>query len=698
MPDDPWAEFRPAPAAADPWAEFRTTPRTSAMGAAAAGLVQGATANWADEMAAASAASGAERESVLSLPIGVARLGYEALTGHSGEATETYNKTLKQVREENKRLQGEHPIAYGAGEAAGTGAALVAAPMEKAGAALGARVLSGAKAGAAYGAAAGAGEGEGAANKTVNAATGAAGGAVAGGAAAPLGEAAKLAWDYAGRPIVSAVRGLREPATEAARRVAASLPGMKGAGPEGARYMGITEYRAARTGGEPVMLVDMGGERGTALLRSAANTSPEGREQIGAAVGGRYYEQSARAGDEIRDLIVGGANRAKSAAMLRAEYDAERKGAYQAAYNAGDKPIWSPELERLSAAPDVKTAITAAIRNWKNWQVIDGYGAMNPPVKVDVARGGILSIGGKGMLPYPNLQLWDYAARGLSDAAREARNAGKEQVAARYGALEAKLKSELDRLVPDFARARGIAATFFGGRNAQEAGELAFYGRMADGTRVDPGKIKLAMASMRPGEQDLFKESYAASLASKIEATPDRNDVTTRMFAGTQQRQVIDALFGQEGSRALEMFLRRETIYDAARKALGNSTTVRQFIEAGLAGGAAGAYFGQGDPRAIIEGVAAGGVSRTQLARSGAQKLIGWVDEKVAKEVADLLTSQDPAALRKGIDMAAKDDRVAQGIRDIAERMSRAALVSGVPRSNAFAPGGGSPLAAVGGP
>ena len=96
----------------------------------------------------------------------------------------------------------------------------------------------------------------------------------------------------------------------------------------------------------------------------------------------RFAEQSDRGGALIRDLVQGGAQTAKTKAQLEAEYDAERGGAYGAAYDAGDRPIWSPELERLSSSPTVAGAIRGAVQRWQDFQVKDGFGAMNPPVNV----------------------------------------------------------------------------------------------------------------------------------------------------------------------------------------------------------------------------------------------------------------------------------------------------------------------------
>jgi hypothetical protein len=238
------------------------------------------------------------------------------------------------------------------------------------------------------------------------------------------------------------------------------------------------------------------------------------------------------------------------------------------------------------------------------------------------------------------------------------------------------LRSKLDRLVPQYAKARGIASQFFGGENALDAGAKAV------NYKGNLGPLKQTLVRMSPAEREMFQESYADALATKFEGMPDRSDVTTRLFNSPQDRAKIDAVFGPQGTQTLEAFLRRENIFDAARKALGNSTTVRQMIEAGLAGGAIGGYFD--GTRGALEGAGLGAFGFGHTAKFGAaraltRQAVGYVDRNVAKRVAELLTSSDPTQLAQGLKMAARNTKIAQGLRAIEDRITSAASARTIP-------------------
>jgi hypothetical protein len=116
---------------------------------------------------------------------------------------------------------------------------------------------------------------------------------------------------------------------------------------------------------------------------------------------------------------------------------------------------------------------------------------------------------------------------------------------------------------------------------------------------------------------------------------------------------------------------------DGARQAMGNSTTARQLIEAGLAGGAAGAIYGGGwDPSSIGQGMAYAAGSRlgasklmSEEVKVGLKHMIGKVDARTARRVAELLTSDDPRLLREGYQMAAKSNAIMQGLQNLARRV-----------------------------
>ena len=391
------------------------------------GALSGASFNLRDEIFGLSQASGLPHVlGGLRAPVGAARLGYEYLTGQPGEATQTYELERDRMRAVQKAAEEQHPYLYGGGELAGGALTALAAPGPGLAQTVGGRIAQGAATGGVAGAAYGYGAGEGGAQSARGAGIGAATGATLGGALSPVIDVA--AWGAgklgsAARSIFDILRAEGGPElidTIAARRVAQARATDIAAG----RAPGPVEQRAAETAGIPGTLADTG-ETAQALARSAANTSPDARSALTETTQQRFYGQSQRAADFIRGLTGGG----KDAYGLQQDIEqaarAANRPAYERAYAAGDRPIWSPELERLTAAPSVQRALSSAQSKWRDWQVVDGFGAANPPVRVNVDQGGILQFtGGKGMQVYPDIQFWDYAARHIADRAQKARELG----------------------------------------------------------------------------------------------------------------------------------------------------------------------------------------------------------------------------------------------------------------------------------
>lgn len=648
------------------------------MGAIWQGLKSGLTAGWNPQIKGSLAQLGLQ-EAIPYLTDDQLK-AVEAAGGTSG----AYTAAANAERASRQAAQTQHPYAYGGAELAGAIAPMAVAP-EAEGPALLARGVQALKVGAAYGAASGASDaankGDTVAGMLADTAVGAATGAAGGVGGTLVGEGLGRATSWAASPILSTIKGWLNPTAEAARSVASSIVGSQERIASGSTVGGMTpaQWATARASGEPVMIADLGGVPTKALMRWAANVSPDAREQIEAAVNDRFNSQADRASSTIRSLMPGGVNAARSRAQAEAEYDAERTGAYQTAYQAGDRPIWSPELERLTAAPSIQQALRGAVNTWRDWQVRDGFGAMNPPVRV-TPDGQLQFTGGRGLSPYPNLQMWDYTQRIISDAARSAEPGSQE--AARLGGLASLLRNELDRQVPEFAQARGVAANFFGSNNAMDAGVDAvnYKGDLED--------LRRTVAAMRPNEREMFAESYADSLARKVEQISDRQDVSARVLNNPYERRKFGMIMGPGGASTMGAFLSREAVYDAARKALGNSTTVRQMIEAGLAGGI-GDYALTGDPRqavlASLGGAGLGyGAAMSGLVRQGisggAKTAVGYVNRNLAREVARLLTSSDPRDLREGLRMASRNANVRQGLFNIAGRVAGATGIAKAPR------------------
>lgn len=665
-------------------------PDAGKLDAALRGARAGALFNLGDEIEGARATAPKwVPEMVGPLPartmVGAGRTAYGYLTGDQ-DITGTYERERDLARKNDEAAETNHPYVYAGSELAGAipsmaalpelGAARALAPAARGIAKFGARTLDAAVTGGQYGALSGAGEGKDTAERAVDAATGLVSGIVGGAAGNALGEGLGAAVTRYGAPVVSTVRGWMNPEGEGARRVAGALrpdQEMIAAG----TVEGLTpqQWLAARQRGEPVTLADLGAGRTQALLRSGANTSPEGRAQAEQTYNDRFLRQNERVADTVRNALPGGsANARKTADQLVAEYDMGRVPAYKQAYQQGDRPLMSPAMERLMGTDTFVGAMKRAISSGKDRDAVMGFGGFNPMVSVTPDGRIVFNQSARGIPTYPNLQYWDQVKRELDAVANMGKRSGDNERADLAGQMARILRTELDRMVPGYAKARGIAEQFFGESNALEAG------RKLAGKKMDPEEVSAILRKMKPDEQALFKEGYASDLANRVlEGMADTTNVTKGrgILQSPNERRMAQVIFGPGGVAQIEARMYLEKIMDGARQALGNSTTARQLIEAGLAGGAVGGITSGWDPTTMA-GFGAGamttraGASKllSEEARVGLKHMIGKVDARTARRVAELLTSNDPRLLRQGYQMAAKSQAIMDGLYNLARRFA----------------------------
>jgi hypothetical protein len=688
-PSKPFEEAAPFDPS-KPFEEVQAAPDRGALHAFGRGAESGMLAGFPDEYAASIAASGMKpRPAIPFYPLARSAVGaVKYLTGDP-EARARFGETMKQEKGEREAAQEQHPVASIFGEVAGSIPTMMAMPeaaalkaVPTAGRVANALRAMGrsAQTGAEYGALHGAGTGEGAEGR----ATGAAGeGVFSGlfGSFAPLaGKVSGAIYNRVGRPIASTIRGLWNSEGEAARRAASAIFTdtdliLRGQ----AKGMTPTQWMQAKAAGEPVTLADLGSANTQSLLRSAANTSPEGRAMLEKMIEEKFLTQSERVGAEVRNLVAGGANAGKTADQLVAEYDLKRVPAYRQSYREGDKSIMTPTMERLMGSPTFVDAMKGAISSGKDRAINQGFGAFNPAV---VVENGVIKFTGArpgGPPTYPNLQYWDAVKKELDSFASQAKRKGDTNANV-YEGLAKTLRDELDIVVPSYKDTRGIAATFFGERDALEAG------RKLAGKKIDPQIVRRMMRDMDPAERELFQEGYASDLAGRVIGDISQTrDITKAIMNTPNERARIEAIFGQAGLNKLEARIALETFMDGARRAMGNSTTARQLAEMGLAGGALyGGVESGGDPSQMLltaltgagAGFTGGKLLATEAA-AGARRLVGYVDKNTATNVARLLTSNDPTQLAQGIAMAAKNQKVLDALKNAATRMALAGQARG---------------------
>jgi hypothetical protein len=598
--------------------------------ALAEGVLSGVSANFRDEVYGASKASGLpEWMGGFRAPIGAARLAYEGITGQPGSATQAYEAGKGEIRAVQKAAQEQYPGTTLAGNIAGAVALPVGGVMNAA--TLPGRIGRSAAVGAAYGGAAGAGEGDGFSDRATRAAGGAALGGAIGGVAAPVLEGAIRGGAALARPAASMVRGLVNPEAEAARRV---LTGISRDVKSGDAGMDAAEFAAARAAGQPAAVVDLGGNTTRALARSAANTSPEGRAALERLTNDRFEGQGSRVVDFVTTLVRTPANAGKTREALEQAARTARKPFYDRAYRDGAGGIVTPEISQIAGAPIMKAAMNEALVSVQN-KTASGR-ALN-----------VLSPSGK-----PTLEFWDQVKRSLDSKISVLRRQGDKEATADAETIKNTLVNVLDREVPSYGVARGVAASFFKADSALEAGEKFVTQNFAT------HEVRRALSKMTPEERDLFAEGFVSRMVEMIDKTGDRRNVLNTIANSKAAREKIELAIGANRAKELEVFLRRESIMDQMRGALGNSTTARQLIEAGLAGGAYGAVTGD-----FSVGNVATGAGAFAAARAGAKFAGQRIDQNVARRVADMLASHDPKVLQKGLRLVANNASLMKAVR-----------------------------------
>lgn len=578
---------------------------------------------------------------------GLGRLGYEnliapALGIDSGsKGTEAYKTARNTSQAETTAAQEQHPGAYLGGQ---LGGALLTPTFGIAGGAtaagrIGRGLIAGATGGGLYGA--GTSLSEGASPGEI--AKGAASGAATGAAFGTVGSAGMEALGKGANKVASIWRGARDVDAEAARRVVDALRSDF----ERAGSVWTPELvAAAKSAGIPTAIIDAGQANTRALAHSVHNTSPQGRQALDELVQPRFEDQSSRAVKFIRNL-TGGGNATQDLESLQTASRSANRPAYRAAYVAGDRPIRSPGLERLVSDPQIVKAAEGAVTRGKTRAVLDGFGGFNPGLTV-TADGRLLFHKGKTGVPtYPNLQFWDYTQRELRDMASAAEKAGKNEKATAIKGIRRMLLNELDAAVPEFRAAREGALAFFKGQDAIEKGREFVMGSSS------LAEARKALAGASAADRELFAHGFASDLADKISRIPDKRSILNSIFLNNSDaKQRIELALGSARAKQLETYLRAETLVDEARKSFQGSNTVRNLAQAGLASGAGGGAVaaledinGQSfDVKHVLAGAFMGGALR-----HGAKV----IDQKVARRVGEMLASNDPAILSKGVQLVA---------------------------------------------
>lgn len=373
-------------------------------------------------------------------------------------------------------------------------------------------------------------------------------------------------------------------------------------------------------------IADVGGENVRGLVERVAQTPGAGRTQVVPALTERQTGQLARISDDLATLT----GTRQSAHQATEEVMAARASAatplYEAAYEAGDRAVWSPTLERLSASPTVRNAMQGAVRVWQDNAIADGFGAMNPGAMV---RNGNLEFLNGRVPVFPNLQFWDYTKRIIDDQVGAAVRAGENQKARTLTRLAQVLRNEIDSIVPEYRAARDAWA-----------GPSAFLNSVEEGRNVLSRSVSAeefasTFRALSPSEQEGYRIGAVSSIISKLGNDPARLADLTKYLRAPEVRAKVAAMMPSEDSA--QAWLRRLDIEvrssELTGRSLGNSATARRLAERDDAKDIVGDL--------VMDAITAGGPSSASFLRkvftSGPRWLRDTLRSRTDKELADLL-------------------------------------------------------------
>lgn len=319
--------------------------------------------------------------------------------------------------------------------------------------------------------------------------------------------------------------------------------------------------------------LDVAGPSIQGLVERLGQTSGAGRQVMEPFLIERQQGQLGRISSDLTTLTGSKRTALQATEQTMKERADAAAPAYKAAFEAGDREIWSPELERLSGAPEVRGAMQAAVKGWQRSAIAQGYGAMNP---TQVERGGIIKFG-KSIPAFPNIQFWDYTKGALDNMiSNEIKPDGSMTRKGReLVQINTKLRNELDKMVPEYAAARQKWAGPSNYLNALDEGRGIL-------TRSESAEEMTAkFNALSEADKQGYREAALSAIMARLQANPAKLADLTRELRSPAMRQKIAAIMPTQQAREtwnkrLDFEIRSSELVGAGLK---GSQTARRLAE-----------------------------------------------------------------------------------------------------------------------
>jgi hypothetical protein len=317
---------------------------------------------------------------------------------------------------------------------------------------------------------------------------------------------------------------------------------------------------------------------------------------------------------------------------------------YKQAYADGDKAIWSPELERLSTSPTVRSAMAGAVRTWRDHAIADGYGAMNPGALVKDGNLSFLN----GQVPvFPNIQFWDYTKRIIDRQIDAAITAGQGDKVRTLTKLNQQLRGELDSQVPSFGTARAAWEGPSKYIDAVDNGKAIF------SNKISAEELAATFPKMTDAEQEAYRIGALSAITSKMGNDAAKlGDMTKYLRSPEMSGKIAAIMPTEEAAAKWAKRLDFETkSSELTGQALGNSATARRLAEKQDAENIAGD---------LVADMMTGGAPIKTLWRT--------IFSEAPKKVRDTLRSRSDASLAETLAQAKDAGELRQILEGVTQR------------------------------
>lgn len=551
----------------------------------------------------------------------------EALRG--GSFGEGYTQTRDRARGDVAGFRERNPKGAVALEIAGAlPTAVLPMGAVARGATLGNRVYQGAKTGAIAGGVYGVGAADGDLSDRF---AGGVKGTVAGGLTGGTLPLVTRGVGAIAKPVKDAVKARINPAGYAAQKVTERLGNQGMTVGQAASRIG-----RARQAGQPMALMDVGGDSLRDLARTTTNVPGPARNRLTASANLAAMSQGDRIKATVGRVVADpDSYQDVKEQIIQARATAARPH-YELAYS---RPVpYTRDLEAMLNTPAGRSGLAAARQNtlnrrepWAQWFAnIADDGTI-----IDARR-------------VPDTRALDEVKRVLDRMVEEARAVPDGSPFARprntprsiaIQSVRDDLVAFLDRENPSYRRARRVALD-----NIQ-ADEALEFGRNA--LTMDSRILAQRMSGQGPralteGQQELARVGMAEALRKKVDDAGLTHNALLRIFSTREQGARLRPFFRSEADwRQFRQFMfneaRKRKSYDAIR---GNSTTARQLLDAQEAGQL-------GEMGQTVAQAARGGIISATIGvlERGIRRL-GGLTPQTASEMARLLATRDPQRVR----------------------------------------------------